>query len=98
MAVAWIKSNTYSTACTSREPKAILKSPLEILNQLTLIYMFAWINRVTFVYDISYHLIFVELLEVEVHHFEIVIGRLRAASRILRALQDMPLKKAAFGP
>ena len=44
---------------------------------------------------------FVELLVIEVHPLEIVIGRFRAASRgrlwSLGALQDMSLIESAFG-
>ena len=40
--------------------------------------------------DILSFVIFVELLIVEVHHLEIVIGRLRAAFWSLGASQDMP--------
>ena len=48
--------------------------------------------------------VFMELLVAEVHHLEIVIGRLRAAPGgfpaqpwSLGALQDMPFKKICFG-
>ena len=37
------------TPIENLRPLRIPPSEIEILNQLTLIYMFAWINRVTFV-------------------------------------------------
>ena len=64
-----------------KTPKLPQNPLLDMLNLITPIRMFAWINRVIFMRHILSFVIFVELLVVEVNYLEFVIGRLRAASR-----------------
>ena len=47
---------TYILANTSRKAKAPSKPSFEILNQFTFVYLFAWINQISFVPDVFCHL------------------------------------------
>ena len=93
---------SYLHAYPSREPKAPLKIPS--LNQITLIYTFAWAQRATFCLRRNFSFaIFVVLLVVEVHHLELFFGPAPGGDRGAsegergrgRGAADVSIKKTA---